>query len=439
MGIFNRLFGSTSSKDSQPRIRFGRYTDSYKGDEQYDFWDASLEHFEEDNYLKAYDCFLRYLRDEKEDNVRWEERDGVIHFEIYQGSKKIIGTADHLKISAEARIAHVENPDTDFMRRLLEHNFRLKHSRFALDGDNNITIRFDSFTLDGSPYKLYFALKELATSADKQDDLLLDEFRGLQAVDTEHLRPLSESEKALKFDFLTQQIGQTLSLLDRNEPPMAQYPGGYAYLLLDLIYKLDYILRPEGFTMETLERSHRQYFANDHAPIREKIDQLRQELQALLDRDRSDFFREMYEVKSTFGITNPVAHDRVVSFIDGELHNMDWYVEHQYFDIAAAIPGYIVGYCMFNYAVPCPDRDLFQLYYRIVESDFFKRLGFGNVLYKTNSGGFDKRGIRREIRQIAEKNQARYPDFQPDVGLLKYNSLVDFARSFLLMVRELNL
>ena len=33
-----------------------------------------------------------------------------------------------------------------------------------------------------------------------------------------------------------------------------QYPGGITYLLLDAIYKLDFLVRPEGQTMETIER-----------------------------------------------------------------------------------------------------------------------------------------------------------------------------------------
>lgn len=439
MGIFSRLFKSNSSGDAQPNMRFGRYTDSYKEESQYDFWDRSLEFFEAEEYLKAYDAFFRYLHDKTEDNVRWEENDGVIRFEVYQGSKKIVGTADRTKISAEARIAHTDKLDIDFMRRLLEHNFRLKHSRFALDDENNITIRFDSFTLDGSPYKLYFALKEVATSADKQDDLLLDEFRGLQAVDAEHLKPLPEEEKKLKFDYLAGEIAWVLERLNRKQPSIDEYPGGYAYMLLHLIYKLDYLIRPEGFMMETLERMHRRYFANDGAPLGDKIEGLKRELQRLMNRDQEDFFKEMYEVTSTFGITNAVNHDRIVSFIDGELHNMNWYQENGFPMLAVSVPGYIVGYCMFNYAIPLPDRDLFHLYYRIVETPFFLKLGFVQRLYNVANDSFDKKGIRKELKRIVEKHQDKYPQFSPKTSMLNFRTLPDFARSYLLMMRELNL
>ena len=40
---------------------------------------------------------------------------------------------------------------------------------------------------------------------------------------------------------------------------------------------------------------------------------------------------------------------------------------------AMAIPGYIVGYCLFNYAIPKPDKDFFFLYYQIMYGTFFEK------------------------------------------------------------------
>ena len=89
--------------------------------------------------------------------------------------KKAVGKANIEKVTIEAKIAKTDTLNIGFMRRLLERNFQLRYSRFALDEENNITIRFDTSVLDGSPYKLYYALKELTTNADKLDDLLIDD------------------------------------------------------------------------------------------------------------------------------------------------------------------------------------------------------------------------------------------------------------------------
>lgn len=438
MSLFERIFGSTEPKTPQPDIRFGRYSDSYKESDNYEAWDEALEKFEGDNYLESYRAFFRYLRDEQEDNVKWWEDGEGIGFELYQGSKKIAGFADDKKLKAEAKIAFTAELNVSFMRQLIERNFDLNYSRFALDDENNLTIVFDTYTLDGSPYKLYYALKEVATNADKQDDLLLEEFKMLQPVASSHLQEIPDKEKAVKYDFIQQQIQAVLDEFETGRLNKDQYPGGIAYLLLDLTYKLDYLTKPEGATMEMLERIHRQYFAKDEKSTAQKNQQLVKEFRKLMERPKEDFFKEMYRVTATFGITTPVNHDRVVGVIDGELHNMDWYKDNGHLKVALAVPGYIVGFCLFNYAVPKPDRDFFHLYFQIVEGEYFKALGFYNEFYNPEKNTFNRRAIKRAIDQIVDQNRAKYGKLNPSTGILRYDSMVEFVKSYLLMIRNLD-
>ncbi len=439
MGLFNRIFGSQHSEEPQPDITFGRYSDSYKTEENYKAWDEALESFENEKYMDCYKQFFRYLGDQEAGNVKYWEEDKGIRFELYQGSKKICGFADAKKLKAEAKVAKTESFNVGFMRRLMEQNFDLKYSRFALDQENTLTIVFDTYSLDGSPYKLYYALKEVATNADKQDDLLLDEFKMLEPVDTSHLTELPLHEKEAKYNFIIQQIQSAFEVIDNGKLDVDQYPGGIAYLLLNLIYKLDYLIKPEGYMMETLERANRLYFAKDDKNTIQKIHNLRKELQKLLDRPKEEFFKEMYRVISTFGITAPVNHDRIVNLINNDLVNMDWYQEHEHNKVALAIPGFIVGYSMFNYAIPKPAKDLFHLYFQITESDYFKSLGFSYNFYDTETEKFDKRAIRKVIDQIVATNKYKYTKLSPNLSLINYNSVIEFAKSYLNMMKNLDM
>ncbi len=440
MGLFERIFKRQNREETpQPAIRFGRYSDSYKTSGNYKSWDVALEKFEQEDYLDCYIEFFKYLRDEEEDNVKWWEEDGGVRFEIYQGSKKIAGFADDKKLKAEAKVAHTESLNVGFMRRLIEQNFSLKYSRFALDADQNITIIFDTYNLDGSPYKLYYALKEVATNADKQDDLLLDEFQVLLPVDSSHLEMVPEPEKEIKFQFIQEQIKAALDEMAKGDLSAEQYPGAMAYLLLNLVYKLDYLIKPEGYMMESLERSHRLYFAKDGKTTAQKNQLLVRDLKKLLARPKENFFKEMYRVKATFGITTPVNHDRVVSFIDSELNNMDWYREHGHDYYALSVPGYIVGYCMFNYAVPKPDRDLFHLYFQVIEAAYFQKLGFTYEYYNAQENRLNKKAIKRAIDRIVVENKSQYYKLSPSSGSLQFDTLLSFAKSFLLMIRNLDL
>ena len=355
-----------------------------------------------------------------------------------RGSKKVTGKADRLGVKAEARIIRAKELRASFTRRMLELNFDLKYSRYALSPTNDITIVFNTAATDGSPYKLYFALKELAINADKQDDLLLDEFENLQALENDHLLAVPESEKRVKYAYLCSEIRSALNELDSSRLDLATYPGAFSYLLLDLCYRLDFLIKPEGFMMEALERMNREFFTNTSQNTLQKIYLLRKEFESLLERDSDEYFKEMYRVKNSFGITSPIDHQKVRSIIEGELHNMDWYQEHGHDRIALAIPSYIVGYCLFTYAVPRPIRDLFLLYFQCLQSDYFHRLGIP-IPYRKDDGNFQKRNIRKRIREITDRHLPHYPAIAPNTGLLDFQSDLHFAKSFLLMVHALDL
>jgi len=438
MEFFRRLFNSGSNRVKQPNIPFGRYSDTYKTVEQYNAWDASLEAFEKKEYLTAYRLFFSYLSDKDVKNVQIEEVDNQINFELQQGSKKIAGYADKKKVMVAAKVVKTDDLNIGFMRRLMEENYKMEYGRFALDEDNDIAIVFNTSVLDGSPYKLYYALKEVSTKADKMDDLLIEEFEVLHQTDESLLQEIQIAEKEVKYAFITKNIEAVLNEIDTGKIQQEKYPGAIAYLLLNLGYKIDFLTLPEGHLMETLERIHRLYFSKDGKNSIQKNSTLYKEYKKLLNRSKEDYFKEMYRVKNTFGITKPATHDRLVSFIDGELHNMDWYRDNGHPAIAMAIPGYIIGYCMFQFAVPKPDKAFGKLYYKVTEYDYFKALGFQNDLV-SSTGDLNKRAIRSAIRAIAEENRIQYPKLNPDTSELDYSSMVRFAKSFLLMLRNLDL
>jgi hypothetical protein len=439
MSFWDFILGRKQEKKiAEPSIRFGRYTDSYKSKTQYDFWDLALKEFENDNYLEAYTAFFQYLRDEKDDNVRWLNENSGIRFEILQGSKRVTGIADARQVKAEARIAHAEELSVAFMRRLMESNYSLDYSRYALDDDNNLVIKFETSALDGSPYKLYYALKEVAINADKLDDLLLDEFQShLTSIDMGSKIDISLQEKEAKYAFIINEIQSVLNTIDSGNLNADKYPSGISYLLLSLIYKLDFLTVPEGFLMETIERIHRAYFHNDGRTLIQKNIGIRKDLDKALQREKELIFNELYATSSVFGILTPKGHDTLVSLIDGELPNMDWYEENKHSEVAMAVTGYIVGNALFSYALPKPDRELLTFYYKIFEPDYYTSLGFESIYFNNTTKNFDVKGIKAAIRQIIEAHKEKYPLLSPDLNTLDFSTPSRLARTYLIMVRNL--
>ncbi len=437
MSFLEQIFGF-GKKPASPDIPFGRYTDAYKTDAQQQAFDRSLELFDQGQHLDAYQHFMRYLKDDAVDSVHWREEAGNLHFEFWQGSQRVTGFANSEKVKAESKIARAEDLNVGFLRRLMEANFNLKFSRFALDPDNTLTILFDTHTTDGSPLKLLYALRELAIHADKQDDLLLDEFKVLSPAQERIFGDIPEAEKEAKYNYIRSEIGRIFAELDKAKPDPNTYPGAYAYSMLALAFKLDYLVRPEGFMMDAMERIHGIYFAKNDRTPQVKITNIRKDLQKLLDRPKEAFFKEMYRTRSTFGINPAVNHDHLVSLIEGELPNMEWPLQQNHEALALAVPQYVAGFAMFHYAPPKPDRELLHLFFQITESAFFRELGF-KIPFTDEYGKLNRSEILSAIKNIAERNRAQYPHLKPGTGKLDFASMVLFAKSYLLMIKDLNL
>jgi hypothetical protein len=438
MSLFHRIFlKKADTKNKQPNIRFGRYSDSYKQAEKLDAWDIALTAFEKGDYMDSYRAFFHYLRDDTEQNVQTSENNNEIIFTILQGSKKIVGVATPHFVKAEVKIAKSTTLNVTIMRRLMEANARLDYCRYALDDQNRLVMTFSSASLDGSPYKIYYALKEMAVRADKLDDLLLDEFDTLEAIEIEHLSHLPNREKQVKYQFIVGEISSVFDRIENSPLNVDQHPKSVGYMLLSLAYKLDYLTKPEGFMMDILEGIHR-IQAEEAKSMAQKNQMIQKRLTELLNREKQAFFKEMYQAPLTFGIVNAAPHERFADFVQNELAAMQWYIDLEHFQIAKAIPDFVVGYALFNYVLPHPDRDLLHLYYEISEHEYFYALGFTND-YVNKEGQLNAKAIKAAIKKIAEKHIARYPTCKPDVQVLDFSSLLFFVRSYVYMIGNTNI
>ena len=116
---------------------------------------------------------------------------------------------------------------------------------------------------------------------------------------------------------------------------------------------------------------------------------------------------------------------------------MEWHLNQNHLELALAVPQYIVGNAMFQNVPPKPDQELLHLFFQITETDFFRELGF--PVYTTADGLPDKRLVNQAVRAIADRNKTEYPRLRPDVQRLNFASMPLFAKSYLDMIRSLDL
>ena len=152
----------------------------------------------------------------------------------------------------------------------------------------------------------------------------------------------------------------------------------------------------------------------------------------------SSDLNELYGTTSTFGILQPKQHDALVSLIEGELPNRDWYEQNGHQNVALAVSGYIVGHTLFTYALPKADREFLAFYYKILEPDFFKSLNYTPQYWNAQTGVFDQKTIKTALKAIADSHLDKFPKLAPDTAILDFKTPSKFAASYLMMLKALD-
>lgn len=438
--MLEKIFSWSRKKEGEEpgelSVQFGRYSDNNKPVAKVEKWNEAERLFKEKKWPESIAAFFDYLRDEEQDNVRLVKEADRVGFLFYQGSKIIRGYYNAEQIEAEAVLAHMPQPSVPVMRRLLEMNFNLYYSRYALHNDR-IYMFFDSDIETANPSKLYYGLKELSTKADKQDDLLVQDFTSLLPVDTEHVITIPDEEKGTRLRFLKAWVAEALALIGTIDND--KYSGGIAYLLLALAYRIDYLLVPHGKLLLELEKIVEIYFRKDARLITEKNAEMMECFTRLAAKDKEEVYPYLFRSKYTFSIVTPQNYKTASDAIHNANQNIGWYNEHKMPEVAARISEYGFSYCQYSYSLPRPVTELFHLFMMINYPEFFSALGLSGELYRHETKEYGKEKIVSSIAAIIERWKEKYPALKFDTEKLKYDNPVAFNQSFTTEVEHLNL
>jgi len=435
--MFDILFGRSKKKDEPqpgPDIPFGRYSDNNKPVAKVNRWTDADTLFKEKKFTESLDAFFEYLRDDTAQNVVYERNGAEGRFHFYQGSKIVRGTFNNEILKAEVMLARMPQPSVPVMRRLLEMNFNLYYSRFALDNDR-LCMSFDSDIETASPSKLYYGLKELSTKADKQDDLLVQDFAVLETTDSEHISAIPEQEKQIKYEYLQKWIKETLDTI--NGLDADKFSGGNAYMLLSLIYKIDYLIAPEGKLLNDLEKIGAIYFKKDERPVIEKNRDMVEAFKQIQAATKEEIYKNLFRSKYTFAIVAPQQYKTIAESIHGANQNLVWYRDNNYPFIATQIAEYGFSYCQYSYSLPKAITELFHLYMMVNYSDYFAALGYKRY-YDPAQNKFESEDIIERIKAIQESWKDKYPLMDFKTQNLRFDNLVNFCHSFTTEMEFLN-
>lgn len=433
--MFDKLFNWTKKKEQDPEVLLGRYSDNNKSVQKVNRWTEADQLFKEGKYVESLDAFFDYLRDDDLGNVIYGRNGATGSLRIFQGSKIVNVKFDEKRFQAEVTLARMAVPSIPVMRRLLEMNFNLYYSRYALSAEK-LCMLFDTDISTANPNKLYYGLKELATKADKQDDLLVHEFVSLQQMDTEHLIELPEQEKEVKFNFLQKWIRETLEYIQPLD--QEKFSGGIAYLLLTLAFRIDYLIVPEGKLLLDLEKIVDLYYRKGDKQTVERNDSMSEGFKKLLQKKNTEVYPFLFRSKQTFAIVPPQNQKAIADTVSGAAQNMFWYRDNKHPFIANKVLEYGLSYCQYSYSLPKPYSDLYRLFMQVNYAEYFRELGFRRMYYDPEQSEFNREAIEQRIGEIISEWKIKYPKLEFINEKLNYENLVDFNNSFTTEITALN-
>lgn len=419
-------------------IPFGRYSDNNKSQGKTQSWYIAEDRYKEKNYESAFNAFFDYLKDEEEGNVIFTQEGKKFSFTLIQGSKKVHGECDGETITARSPLAIMETPGTAVMRRLLEMNYSLYYSHSAMDEGNILNMVFISEVNATNPSKLYYGLRELATKADRQDDMLLTDFSYLKPIDTDHIQKLPAQELETKYIYFRKWIEETLAKV--SELNQDSFSGAIAYLLLDLIYRIDFLIIPEAKLLSQLEKINAMYWEKkEEVALVERNQMMKKGIKELLEISKEEFETSLYRSKSTFSIATPPKADKVRDHIISANKDAHWYIENKYPVIAVIINEYGLLYNQFIYSMPKIQTELITIYMAVMHSEFFRKLGMNRSFYDAEKKEFYKDEITNEIDRALSRYKDKFRKLNWDHSRISYESLYDFGISFTEHLSNMNL
>lgn len=415
------------------QLRLGRYTDAYKSATQLRAWERAISYFSEGQYLKSFQHLLFYLHDPLEQNIHWvTDRDGHFSFELYQGSRRVSGQFGARDCEVRTTIGQGEGFTEALLAELLSANYRLRGCTFGLEEDGRLILRFRIPSAEADPHRLYGALRELALEADDSDDHLAAKHPCLSALREPHVREKTPEEIALRTAWFRRETGALLQWYRAGEDRHRAYPGGFSIVLLAALYKIEFLLSPQGQVRRAIAGVHQEYLTRRGADPGATLDHWVARLEGIGTLPDEELQQEFYDVTATFGQVETLAAGRLREILQGQVREMDSWTKGGFPDYARHIPGFIMGYCLYRYALPGILRDLFALYFLVTEPEWSGGLGF--PVYTRRRGGYDRSLLVRTIQGLVQEWSDRFAiqDLRPEQ--LECGDDLAFRRSWLDML-----
>lgn len=417
---------------------FGRGTNASISPDEEEWFNKSYDAFENKDILNAYEYFLNslenYQKETPNQNIILQKHEDSLNFELFQGTAKVIGTITNETFYAEVIIVKYSDANVALKRYILERNYQLTYAcYFVEDGYVKLKVFYNNTTM--SPQKVFFPIREIALNADYDKEHIVSEFNGIKIHDIKHLKPLNEEELGIKYKFLClwiEELEAKVITLPSNDNT-----GMLAFLYLNFLFKIDYLLVPKYSMYQKSSKKIQEYFSEENLSIEAKNEEIKSYITKLKEMSFEEFSQNFYDAKYTFNPVEKTSYEEFVNFISESLIKIRWYQNNRYRQIIPTIYKYIAFYSLYNYGLNQVQRSLLHLLIKIQNPDFFEELKY-KTYYNSDNNTFSKRAIVSEVETIIEKHQTHFKALKSFTHELNFSSMNEFSNSYYTQLKHLN-
>ena len=408
---------------------FGRGLNADIAPDEEELFNLATKAFEEEKYFDGYEQFLNslqnYTNEQKNDNIILQREEDSVSFELFQGSAKISAKITKENFYAEVIVVKASDATVALKRYLLERNYQLTYANYFSDDEYiKLKLFFNNITMN--PQKIFFPIREMALNADFDKEYIKSEFSHTPLADIEHLKYPTEEAIEYKYTQLQKWITnleQKVRTLPSNDNTNMQ-----AFLYLNLLFKLDYLLTPRFDIYHKISAKVREYFSEENSTIELKNEEIKVYIDTLKELPLSEFSQNFHSAKYTFSSIESSSFEEVVNFINESLAKVRWYKNNRYPQIIPTIYEYIAFYILYNFGLNSVVEKLLQLLVEIQNPDFFQE----------DEPTLNKRSISSNIDEIIKDGATKYRELHSFSEELDYSSLNEFSNSFYRELAKLN-
>ncbi|QOP44055.1 hypothetical protein FJR45_08905 [Sulfurimonas sediminis] len=417
---------------------FGRGIHADVAENEEELFNKAYEAFEKKEILNAYTFFFNSLMNYKNglpnQNIILTREKESLKFIIYQGSAKINGFTTNKKLYAEVTMVKAKNANVALKRYALERNYQFTYVNYCSDGDYiKLKLNLDNITM--TPKKAFYPLRELALNADYDKEHMLSEFEQKELEDIGHIQKLDAAELHVKYKYLHIWIEELHAKIQTL--PAEDSIGMQAFLYLNFLFKIDYLLVPKSKIYQKMTKKLQNYFAEEDALPEVKNAELAKYILSLEKLDFDEFSQNFYEAKYTFSQIEKSSYDEFVDFIEESLIKLRWYKNNRHPQIIPTIYSYIALYALYNYGLNPAARKLLHIYICVIYAEYMNALGCKGY-YDTQKNRFLESEIIAQIDETVARYKHQYKLLSAFGDELDFSSLNDFSNSYFSALKNLD-